>query len=57
MPKKSLAEKAARLAAKTHKLKDALVVDRAEAIDPKSGKPIHLFKVVSSAKANGPTST
>ncbi len=55
MPKKSLAEKAARLAAKTHKLKDALVVDRAEAIDPKSGKPIHLFKVVSSAKANGPT--
>jgi hypothetical protein len=55
MPKKSLAEKAARLAVKTHKLKDALVSDRAEAIDPKSGKPIHLFKVVSSAKANGPT--
>ena len=46
MPKKSLAEEAAAQAAKTHKLKEPLVVHRDEALDPKSGKPIYLFRVV-----------
>lgn len=54
MLKKSLSETAAALAAKTHKLKGPLVVDRAEALDPKSRTPLYLFRVVSSANANGP---
>jgi hypothetical protein len=54
MPKKSLDEQAAALAAKSHKLKEPLVVDRAEALDPKLGKPIYRFKVVSATNANGP---
>jgi hypothetical protein len=55
--KKSLAEQAAALAAKTHKIKEPLVVDRTEARAPKSGMPLHLFRVVSSANANGPAYT
>lgn len=54
MPTESLAKQAAALAAKTHELREPLVVDHAEALDPKSGKPIHLFKVVNAANANGP---
>ena len=54
MPIKSLAEQAAALAAKTHKLKEPQVVHRDEALDPKSGKPIHLFRVVGAAKGNEP---
>lgn len=54
MPTKSMIENAVALAAKTHKLKEPLVVDRAEALDPKSRTPLYLFRVVSSANANGP---
>jgi hypothetical protein len=54
MPTKSLAEQAAALAARIYKLREPLVVHRAEALDPKSGQPIHLFGVVSAANANGP---
>ena len=57
MAKKSLAEKAAALAAKTHKSKEPLVVDRADALDPKSGKLIHLFRVVAAAEGNKPAHT
>lgn len=57
MPKKSLAEEAAAQAAKTHKLKEPLVVHRDEALDPKSGKPIYLFRVVGAAKGNEPAHT
>src|SRR5437660_1311552 len=53
MPIKSLAEQGAALAAKIHKIKEPLVVDHAEALDPKSGTPIHRYTVVSSADANG----
>src|SRR5262249_39328417 len=54
MSTKSLAEKAADLVARTHKLKDPLVVDTGKATDPKTGKPIYRFRVVSAAEANGP---
>jgi len=54
MPTKSIVEQAAELAAKIHKLKAPLVVDRAEARDPRSGEPIHRFTVVSAANGNGP---
>src|SRR5262245_38332374 len=57
MAKKSLTEKAAALAAKTHKLKEPLVVHREDALDPKSGKPIHLFRVVAAAAGNEPAHT
>jgi len=53
MPTKSLTEHAAAWAVKTHKVKEPLVVDRAEAVHPESGKPIYRFKVVSAANANG----
>src|SRR5438270_8532722 len=52
MASKSLAEQAAALAARIHKIKDPLVVDRMEALDPQSRKPIYRFRVVSAAKAN-----
>jgi hypothetical protein len=52
MPKKSLAEQAAALAAKAHKLKEPLLVHHDEALDPKSGKAIHFFRVVGAEKAN-----
>jgi hypothetical protein len=52
--KSSLAQQCAALATKIHKIKEPLVVDHTEALDPKSGSPIHRFKVVSSASANGP---
>jgi hypothetical protein len=55
--KKSLAEQAAALAAKAHKLKEPLVMDCMEALAPKSGMPLYLFRVVSSANANGPAHT
>ena len=54
MPTKSIIEQAAALAAKTHKVKAPLIVDSAEARDPKTGKPIHRITVVSAANANGP---
>lgn len=56
-PTKSLAEQAAALAAKSHKLKEPMVVHTADATDPKSGKPIYLFKVVGAASGNEPTFT
>ena len=52
--RRSLAEKAAELAAKTHKLEEPRVVDRAEVLDPKTGTPLYLFRVVNSASANKP---
>jgi hypothetical protein len=54
MTVKSLAEQAAALAAKTYEIKKPLVVDSAEVVGPKSGKPVYRFKVVSAANANGP---
>jgi len=54
MPAKSIIEQAAALAAKTHKVKAPLIVDSAEARDPKTGKPVHRITVVSAANANGP---
>lgn len=57
MPKKSLAELAAEQAALTYKLEGPLVVDHAEALDQKSGKPMHLFRVVGAATGNKPAHT
>ena len=54
---KSLAEQAAALAAKTHKLKAPLVIHSAEARDPKSDKPLYLFRVVSAEYGNEPAHT
>src|SRR6266852_1351632 len=53
MSAKSLAEKAAALAAKRHAIREPRVIDCAEALDPRSGKPIYRFKVVSALNANG----
>jgi hypothetical protein len=55
MPKQSLSEQAAELAAKFHKLKEPVVIDRAQALDPNSKKPIYRFRVVSATAANGPS--
>src|SRR6478609_4419502 len=52
--KSTLADEAAALAARLHQLTHPLVVDRAEGKHPRSGKPLHRFRVVSSANANGP---
>jgi hypothetical protein len=57
MTKKSLTKEAAAVVAKTYKLKEPLVVHSDEALDPKSGNPIHLFKVVAAAKGNEPAHT
>jgi hypothetical protein len=53
-PAKSLAEQAAALAARKFELKAPLVLDRAEARDPKSGRALLLFRVAASSDANGP---
>src|SRR5215831_9189766 len=50
----NLREKAAALAAKKYRIKDPLVIASAEAGDAQSGKPVHRFKVVAAADANGP---
>lgn len=55
--KKSLAEQATALSAKTHKVKEPLVMDCTEARAPESGMPLYLFRVVGSASANGPAHT
>lgn len=55
--KKSLADQAAALAAKSHKLREPLVVDCTEARAPESGRPLYRFRVVSPADANGPAHT
>jgi hypothetical protein len=54
MPTKPLAHHAAALAAKSYSIKEPLVVDHAEALDPESKHPVHRFKVVDKAHANGP---
>jgi hypothetical protein len=54
MPRKSLADQAAAMAARAHGLSEPLVVDRQEARDPTSGEPVYRFSVVSAANANGP---
>jgi hypothetical protein len=54
MSSKSIIEQAAALAATNHKLTAPLIVDRAEALDPRSGKPIYRVTVVSATDANGP---
>src|SRR5215467_14386882 len=56
-PNRSLADKAAALAASTYHLQKPQVVDRAEAHDPKTGVRLFLFRVVSSARANKPGRT
>jgi len=55
--KKTLAEQAAAQAAKTFKLREPLIVDCTEARTPESGMPLHRFRVVGSADANGPAHT
>ncbi len=55
MAKKSAADAALAWAAKAHKLHDALIVDHAQALDPKSGEVVHSFRLVSAAQANGPS--
>ncbi|MGH9665953.1 MAG: hypothetical protein ACRD9L_16125 [Bryobacteraceae bacterium] len=57
MPPKSLAEQAAALAAKLHHVREPLVSDHAEAVDPTSGKPVYRFRVVDATHANGPSYT
>jgi len=54
MTTKSIFERAAAVAARIHKLKSALIVDQAEARDPKSGEPIYRVAAVSAADPNGP---
>ena len=54
MDPKSHALRAAELAAKMHSIHEPVTVDQAEAADPKSGKPVYRFKVVSAAHANRP---
>lgn len=54
MSSKSVIEQAAALAATNHKLKAPLIVDRAEALDPRSGEPVYRVTVVSAGDANGP---
>src|SRR3984893_8005086 len=55
MPEASFVERAAALVARAYNFEEPLVVDQAEALDPVSGRPIYLFKVVRSGSANGPT--
>ena len=45
---------AAQIAAKFHKVHEPVVLDRAEARDPKTGRSVYRFKVASTALANGP---
>lgn len=54
MVKKSLADAAAAWAAKAHGVRDALIVDRAQAHDPSSGESIERLRVVSASHPNGP---
>jgi hypothetical protein len=54
MPAKTSSAQAIALAAKLHGVQKPLIADRAEATDPKSGKPIYRFKIVGAADANGP---
>ena len=54
MAKKSAADAALAWAAKAHKLRDALVVDHTQAVDPDSGEALHSIRLVSAAQANGP---
>jgi hypothetical protein len=54
MRPKSLADQAAQMAARIHKIHEPAVLDCAEARHPESGKPVHRFKVASAANANGP---
>src|SRR5262245_48546082 len=51
MPK-PLAELAAAAVAKAHKIKDALVVDHADAHEQGTGRRIHRYRVVSAARGN-----
>lgn len=51
---KRLVGRAAELAAKHHHVREPIVVDCADALDPKSGKPVYRLTVVSSAHGNGP---
>ncbi len=55
MAKKSAADAALAWALKTHKLRDALIVDHAQALDPGSGEAIHSFRLVSTEQGNGPS--
>lgn len=57
MSKKPLAKNAADHVAKTHKVKKPAVVHTDEATDPKSKKPVHLFRVADVEKGNEPART
>ena len=52
----SLARRAAEVATKAFKIREPLILDRADAHDPKSGKRIHRFKTAAAKHANGPAS-
>ncbi len=49
-----LISRAIEMLAKAHRVKYPLLADHGEAIHPTTGRPIHLFTVVSAAEANGP---
>lgn len=53
--KKSATDAAVTWAAKEHKLRNALIVDHAQALDPDSGEAVHSFCLVSAANPNGPS--
>jgi len=62
MPKKphdydpaSLAERGIALLGEAHKLKNPVLVDRAQAVHPTTRKRVHEFTAVSAANANGPS--
>src|SRR3984893_15134859 len=54
MARTSFVERAAARLARMHNLEQPLVVDRAEAGDPTSGRTIYRFEIVGAADANGP---
>lgn len=57
MSEKTLAERAAEIAAKKHKLKKPTVIEAAEALHPETGQPIHRFRIVGAADPTGTTVT
>ncbi len=54
MSKKTLANRAAAIAAKRHKIEAPLVVDYIEVMHPESHRKLHRFRIVSTNQPNGP---
>jgi hypothetical protein len=57
MPAQSRAEKAAALAAAQHHVKKPLLIDSAQAIDPRTHRTVYRYKIASAHDANGPALT